>query len=74
LSSPVYSGDNTQYTIRDKNYRVQGYVRDGKIYDRNYRIEGYVQDNKIYDRDYRQKGYIDRNNKGYGGHNSGRRK
>jgi hypothetical protein len=63
------------YTIRDKNYTTQGYVKDGKIYDRNYKIEGYVtKDGAIRDRDYNVKGYVDRNNKGYGGHNSGHRK
>lgn len=60
------SGEN--YTIRDRNYRVEGYVKDGRIYDRNYRIEGYIKDNKVYDRDYRIKGYLEPNDKQGDGH------
>jgi hypothetical protein len=68
---PTWAGD---YTIRDKNYLTQGYIHDGKIYDKKYRIEGYIQNNKVYDKNYNLKGYVDKEYKGYGGHNSNRRK
>lgn len=62
-------GEN--YTIRDKNYRVDGYYRNGKIYDKDYKIQGYVTGDKIRDKDYRVKGYLEKDNRGnpkpYGG-------
>lgn len=67
LSSVAYAGERGNYTIRDKDYRVEGYVRNGKIYDRDYRIQGYVTGDKIRDKDYRVKGYVDRDNRGRGG-------
>ena len=67
LASPAWPRDHNNYVIRDKNYTVKNYVKDGKIYDKNYRLEGYISPNgTIRDRDYRTKGYIDRN--GSGGH------
>jgi hypothetical protein len=76
LTSPVWSDGNENYTIRDKNYVTQGYVRNGKIYNRDYKIEGYVNHGKVYDRDYNVKGYYSHNGKyGYGkGSKSGRSK
>jgi len=71
LAVPVFAED---YTIRDKYYNTTGYVKDGKIYDKNYKVDGYIKDGKIYDKYYNQKGYIDRNNRGYGNHNSRRHK
>ena len=47
------------YTIRDRSYRTEGYVKDGTIYDRNDKIKGYIKDDKIYDRNYRVKGYLE---------------
>jgi hypothetical protein len=69
--NPVCSAD---FTIRDKNYQTQGYIKDGKIYDKEYKIEGYIRNGKIYDREYHQKGYIDRNSNGSKGFGSGRHK
>lgn len=67
LSGSTYAGDKGGgYTIRDKNYQVEGYYRNGKIYDRNYKIQGYVDRDKIYDREYRVKGYLERDNRGGG--------
>lgn len=60
LSSPVWSKDHNNYVIRDKNYTVKNYVKDGKIYDKNYHLEGYVTNGIIRDRDYKTRGYIDK--------------
>lgn len=69
LTGAAYAGEKgADYTIRDKSYRVEGYVRNGKIYDRDYRLRGYVTPNgTIRDRDYRVKGYLEKDNRGRGG-------
>ena len=65
LASPAWPRDHNNYVIRDKNYRTEGYVKDGKIYDRNYRLEGYISPNGVVrDKDYRTKGYLDKNETG----------
>jgi hypothetical protein len=72
LTIPVWSAE---YTVRDRNYRTEGHVNNGKIYDRDYRIKGYVtKDGTIRDRDYNVRGFVDRNNSERSGHSSGRHK
>ncbi len=56
------------YTIYDKSWKTQGYVRDGKIYDKNYKIEGYIRNDKVYDRNFKVKGYLEPNQKQGDGH------
>jgi hypothetical protein len=61
LASPAWPRDHNNYVIRDKNYTVKNYVKDGKIYDKNYHLEGYVTNDVIRDRNYKIEGYINKN-------------
>jgi len=74
LTSAAYAGEKgADYTIRNKDYTVKSYIRNGKIYDKDYRLEGYISRDKIYDRNYQQKSYLDRDNRGQG-RGSGKRR
>lgn len=58
-----YCGHRT-YVIRDQNYRVRGYVRNGVIRDKNYRTKGYLTGNEIRNKNFEVKGYVEPNNRG----------
>jgi hypothetical protein len=66
LPLAVSAREQGNYTLYDRNYRINGYVSNGKIYDKNYRIKGYVKDNKVYDREYRERGSYHRGGSGKG--------
>jgi hypothetical protein len=56
------TGEN--FVIRDKDYQVQGYIRDGRILDREYQTKGYIgKDGTVRDREYRPEGYLRRNDR-----------
>ena len=72
LVTTVYSTDR-EITIRDKDYKIQGYIHNNKIYDKNYKLEGYVDRDKVRDNNYKEYRYLDRNGSN-SGYRSGRHK
>ena len=44
--------------IYDKNFRVQGYVKDEKIYSKDWKVKYYIHDGKIYSRTGKVVGYV----------------
>ena len=64
LAVPTIAQDNSQgnpntlYTIRNKDYKVEGYYKDGVLRDKNYHVTGYVRpDGAIRDRNYKVQGH-----------------